>query len=301
MQKGALACIVAAGISWGTSGLFVHWLSPYGFQPLQMTAMRGLVSFVCMLIYVLFHNRQLLKAKPWDFLMVLGSGFTLFGTAAFYYLSMRASSIATGVVLMYMAPVYIMLFSVAFLGEKLSGLKLFSVGCMLVGCCLVAGVIGGMTVNVEGVVFGVLAGVSYAAYNIFTKLEMRRGCSPVSDTLHNFLIMAIVGLCLSDPISLVEHIGAQPAATLPLLVAMGIATCFMPYILYTIAMKVLPAGTASALAIVEPMSATLFGLMIGESLTVFSAIGVVLILLAVLLLSRAEKAIRHHEVSVTVE
>ena len=301
LQKGALAGIIAAGIGWGTAGVFVHWLKPYGFQPLQMTAVRGLVSFLCMLLYVLFRDKHLLKVKLWELLMFTGSGFALFGTAAFYYLSMKASSIATGVVLMYTAPVYIMLFSVAFFGEKLSALKLFSIGCMLVGCCLVAGIIGGMTVNAEGIVFGVLSGISYAAYNIFTKWEMRHGCNPVSATSYNFLVVAIIGLCLSDPLLLITNIGTQPVVTVPLLVAMGFVTCFMPYVLYTIALKILPVGTASALAIVEPMSATIFGLMIGESMTVFSAVGIVLILLAVLLLSRAEKTIQDNDIPLTVK
>ncbi len=289
-KKHSLACIIAAGIGWGTSGLFVHWLQPYGFTSLQMTALRGLVSFLCMLVYALIRDARLLKVRPRELLMFLGSGVTLFGTAAFYYMSMQASSIATGVVLMYTAPVYVMLFSVLFFSERLSRLKLFSVVCMLIGCCLVAGVVGGMEINAEGVLFGVLSGLSYAAYNIITKLEMRKKYSPVSATLYNFLVVSIIGLCLSEPASLVVHIGIKPEITLPLVVAMGVATCFMPYILYTIAMKTLPAGTASALAVVEPMSATVFGLMIGEALTVFSGVGIVLILLAVCLLGREEKA-----------
>lgn len=282
--------IIVAGIGWGTSGLFVHWLAPYGFTPLQLTAMRGLVSFLCMLAYVLIRDVRLLKIKLSELLMFLGSGVTLFGTAAFYYMSMQASSIATGVVLMYTAPVYVMLFSVAFFGERLSRLKLFSVVCMLIGCCLVAGVVGGMEINTEGVLFGVLAGLSYATYNIITKLEMRRQISPVSTTLYNFLVVAFLGLCVCDPLSAVERIGGEPMSTLPLIVAMGLATCFMPYVLYTLAMKTLPAGTASALAIVEPMAATVFGLLLGEELTLFSGLGIVLILGAVFLLGRAESA-----------
>ena len=292
MQKRSLLYIIVAGIGWGTSGLFVHWLQPFGFSSLQLTALRGLVSFLCMLVYVLIRDVRLLKVKPLELLTFLGSGVTLFGTAAFYYMSMQASSIATGVVLMYMAPVYVMLFSVLFFGERLSRLKLISVVCMLAGCCLVAGVVGGMTINTEGVLFGVLSGLSYAAYNIMTKLEMRRQSSPVSATLYNFLVVAIIGLCVCNPLVAVERIGENTAAAVPLIVAMGLATCFMPYVLYTLAMRTLPAGTASALAIVEPMSATVFGFMIGETLTVFSGIGIVLILLAVFLLGRAESTVQ---------
>ncbi len=289
MKKSALLCVIGAGISWGTSGLFMYWLNPYGFDSLQVTAVRGVTSFLCMLLYIVCGNIRLLRAKPTDLLMYLGSGAALFGTSAFYYMSMQASSIATGVVLMYTAPVYVMIVSVLFFGEKLSRLKVFAVGCMLVGCCLVAGVFGGAEINTTGVFFGILSGISYAAYNLFTKWELRRGCSSATASLYNFLVVAIIGLCISDPAVLVEYASVKPSATVPLLLGVGIMTCFVPYILYSTALQSLPAGTAAALAIVEPMSATLFGLLLGESLTVLSTVGVVLILLSVLLLNRAER------------
>lgn len=282
--------MIAAGISWGTSGVFMYWLNPYGFDSLQVTAVRGVVSFLCMLLYVVCGNVRLLKAKPSDLLMYLGSGAALFGTSAFYYMSMQASSIATGVVLMYTAPVYVMIVSVLFFGEKLSRLKVLAVAFMLIGCCLVAGVFGGAEINAPGVFFGILSGISYAAYNLFTKWELRRGCSSTTASLYNFLVVAIIGLCLSNPTVLVDYAAIKPTVTVPLLIGVGIMTCFVPYILYSTALKSLPAGTASALAIVEPMSATLFGLALGESLTAWSAAGIVLILMSVLLLNHAEKA-----------
>lgn len=268
----------------------MYWLNPYGFDSLQVTAVRGVVSFLCMLLYVVCGNVRLLKAKPSDLLMYLGSGAALFGTSAFYYMSMQASSIATGVVLMYTAPVYVMIVSVLFFGEKLSRLKVLAVAFMLIGCCLVAGVFGGAEINAPGVFFGILSGISYAAYNLFTKWELRRGCSSTTASLYNFLVVAIIGLCLSNPTVLVDYAAIKPTVTVPLLIGVGIMTCFVPYILYSTALKSLPAGTASALAIVEPMSATLFGLALGESLTTWSAVGIVLILLSVLLLNHAEKA-----------
>ena len=55
-------------------------------------------------------------------------------------------------------------------------------------------------------------------------------------------------------------------------------------------MRDLPAGTASALSIVEPMAATVFSVVLfHEAMSVASVIGIVLILLAVFLLSRDEK------------
>ena len=58
---------------------------------------------------------------------------------------------------------------------------------------------------------------------------------------------------------------------------------------YTKAMRTLPAGTASALGIVEPMAATVFSIaFLDERLSVISVAGIILILLAVFLLGKAE-------------
>ena len=54
-------------------------------------------------------------------------------------------------------------------------------------------------------------------------------------------------------------------------------------------MRDLPAGTASALGIVEPMAATVFSvLFLGERLSILPAVGIVLILGAVFMLGKSE-------------
>ena len=61
-----------------------------------------------------------------------------------------------------------------------------------------------------------------------------------------------------------------------------------PYSLYTVSLKALSSGTVSALGIVEPLSATLFGtFLFGEKLTLWTAAGIVLILSSVVLLGKA--------------
>ena len=54
-------------------------------------------------------------------------------------------------------------------------------------------------------------------------------------------------------------------------------------------MRTLPAATATALGVVEPMAATLFSVMLlGEKLDAFSTVGIILILVAVVLLGLSD-------------
>ena len=290
MKTKAFIYVIIAGIAWGTSGIFVNLLAPYGVTSLQMTALRGTVCFLCLSIYLLIRDRKLFRATPRRMLLYFCIGASLFGTASCYFTAMQMTSIATAVVLMYTAPILVMIFSVAFLGEKLTKVKAVSVVCMLIGCCLVSGIVGGLQFHIGGILLGLLSGICYSAYNIFTKVAMQKGCHAMTTTVYNSMFMAIIALCVCNPVGIVTSAAQKPLLIVPLMIALGLTTFVLPYFLYTLAMRDLPAGTASALSIVEPMAATVFSVVIfHEAMSVASVIGIVLILLAVFLLSRDEK------------
>ncbi len=287
MNKKAFLYIILAGVLWGTSGLFVTALAPLGFSSMQMTAARGIVSLICFLGYALIFNRKLFAQKPMSLLLFLGSGISLFGTAFCYYTSMQLTSVSTAVVLMYTAPIFVTVFSVAFLGEKLTKLKVLAIAMMIVGCCLVSGIIGGLKFDVLGILIGFLSGILYSSYNILTKIEMRRGCEPASAAMYNFVAMSVIATSVCDPVSMIDLIDSWWA--IALLVGMGVATTVLPYLFYTMAMKDLPAGTASSLGVVEPLAATLFGMMfLSQIPDLLCALGIVVIVAAIFLLEMTE-------------
>ena len=152
----------------------------------MLSLIRGTVSFIAMLSYVLIADRSILKISLKNLIFALFIGITLFGTATLYYSSMQMTSVATAVVLMYTAPIYVTAFSIAFLGEKSSGLKITSIGIMLIGCALVSGIVGGLAFDAVGVVLGVLSGIVYATYNVITKIALSRGLNAITLTLYSF-------------------------------------------------------------------------------------------------------------------
>jgi len=290
MKSKAFIYIISAGILWGTSGIFVNSLAPYGFSSLQMTACRGVISALFMGIYLLIRDKSAFKINFKHLLLLIGSGVALFGTASCYYMSMQATSISTAVVLMYMAPALVMVYSVLFLGEKFTPLKCVALVCMLVGCAFVSGIVGGLKFNLFGLAMGVLSAISYGSYNIFTKIQMQKGIKPLTATFYTFLFMSLSALCVSSPHQIPQIVAKEPLIIILWILGLGLGTCVLPYFLYTLALKALPAGTTSALAIIEPMSATLFGVLLyNERLSVFSVCGILLILSAVFMLSRAKE------------
>ncbi len=289
MKKLSFCFVILSGLLWATSGVFVRVLVPYGFTSLQLTAVRGGVSFLAVALFALFFNRQLFRVKGWELLLCLAIGLSLFGTSNCYFYSLQLTSISTAVVLMYIAPAIVMLFSVLFLKERITPLKLVSLGTMLFGCVLVSGILGDFKPDPVGILIGLLSGISFASYNILTKVAVDKGMRPLSVTLYAFFFASSLSLALSKPSGIVTSAASALGETLPLLIGIGLVSYVSPYLLYTLAMRALPVGTVSALGIVEPMAATLFGVFFfKEELNWFSGLGIAAILLAVLLLGLAE-------------
>lgn len=289
MKSRAFIMIIIAGILWGTSSLFVHFLAPFGFSSLQMTFSRATVTVLAMGIYVFFLDKKLFQVTPKELILLFFSGLSFFLTASCYYFSMQATSVSTAVILMYIAPVIVMVYSVIFFGEKLTKIKVISVVSMLLGCCLVSGIIGGLKFNFLGIIVGVISGLSYSAYNILTKIEMRCKIHPTTATFYTFLFATAISLITANPSNYVSIISLNPPIIFAL-IALGVCTCVLPYFLYTTSLKYLPVGTAAALGIVEPMAATTFSIIfLNEKLDLLTLLGIVLILGAVFLLSRTKE------------
>ena len=100
MKTKAFLLIVLACVLWGTSGIFVHFLSPVGYSSLNMTGIRAVVAFLCMFGYSLAFKRKSLRIKKSGFLLSVAMGVSFFATAAFYFTSMQLTSVSTAVVLM---------------------------------------------------------------------------------------------------------------------------------------------------------------------------------------------------------
>ena len=289
MKRRALLHIILASVLWGTSGLFVHFLAPYGLTSLQMACIRGTVAAVCMTGYMFLCHRDLMKVSRKQLIFAAASGCFTFLSAASYYASMQASSVSTAVILMYTAPIFVMLYSVLFLGETLTGRKALSVAMMLVGCALVSGIVGGMKFSLLGIALGLFSGIAYSGYNIVTKLQMRTGCSPMTASMYSFIFMSLFSMLCSQPLGIVQA-AIQTPASIPLMLGCGICTFVLPYFFFTSSLQVLPAGTAAALGIIEPLAATIFSvLFLGEKLTVYSVCGILIIAAAVYMLSHNDE------------
>ncbi len=288
-KKGAIALIILAGLLWGTSGIFVTYLSEYGFTSIQLTATRVGVSTVILLIYSLLRSRKSFKVAWSNIPIFLLLGVSLFFSCFLYYTSMVKTSVSTAVTLLNMHPVFVTAVSSVVFKEKLSSVKIGAILSVVVGGCLVAGVIGGLKFDPVGIVFGLLSAISYAAYVLLCKYYNSKNIPSSCANLYSFTFMAIIAVSLCDPVSYCNIAISNAMPTIPILIGLAVCTFIIPFILNGIVIKTLDAGTVSSLSVMEPLSATVYSMILfSEENAIDQFIGIVLILGAAVVLGLNE-------------
>jgi drug/metabolite transporter (DMT)-like permease len=151
------------------------------------------------------------------------------------------------------------------------------------GCVLVSGL--GGAVSPAGLIYGLCAGLGYALYSIFARLALIRGYDGRTINFYACLLCTLGATVIwggAEPVTRIFASGGSIFWSL----ATGVVSCYLPYLLYTYGLSGMETGKASVMASVEPVVATLVGLVVyRERLSLMSAGGIVLVLGAVVLLN----------------
>ncbi len=282
--------ILLAGVLWGSMGLFVRRLSALGFDSLQITAGRLVFAALFFWLILLFRPAEERRIRLHDMPLFLGLGLAsiLFFTVC-YFSAIALMPLSTAAILLYTSPIWVTLLSALLFRERLNAVKLIALAMAFGGCVLVSGV-GGGGLTPRGLLLGLGAGLGYGLYSILGTVALRR-YSPFTVTAYTFLIAALGACCICNPAEMLSLIGAAaPGRTVLFFLLTGLVTAVAPFLSYTLGLRSVEAGKASILATVEPMVATLFGVAVfHEALTLTAALGILLILGAVVLLSLPNK------------
>ena len=282
--------IILAGCFWGSMGIFVRRLSTFGFSPIQIVSLRITVAALAFSLLLLIKDRSGFRIAPRDLPLFLGLGFgsILFFTVC-YFSAITIMPLSTAAILLYTSPIWIMLMSVLFFREKLNRIKLTALALAFAGCVLVSGISGeGLTLT--GLLLGLGSGIGYGLYSILGTVALRK-YSPYTVTTYTFLFAAAGSWLVCQPADMISKIAAADNLTGLLLfcVLTGLVTAVIPFLAYTLGLRTVEASRAGILATIEPLVATLVGIVVfSEPLTLLSGLGIVLILAAVILLNRKQ-------------
>lgn len=286
MKKSAVISIILAASFWGIISIFVRHLTALGYTSMELVSVRALITAVSLIIFIAATNRELLKVKLKDCRYFIGTGILSFVFFNFCYLNaINTVSVSVAAILLYTSPIFVTVMSAMLFKEKFTKIKVVALILAFLGCILVTGVLSPTTVlNAKGLIFGVLSGFGYALYSIFGRYALNK-YSSLTVTAYTF-VFASIGVLPFISFPHFYSVAAKNPISVFWLVALAIVTGIIPYVLYTYGLSHIESGKASIIACIEPVVATLTGIIVfNELLSIGSIIGIVLVMTAVILLN----------------
>jgi drug/metabolite transporter (DMT)-like permease len=257
----------------------------------QITAIRIVLAALVLNLWLIVKGKgfSLYKISGKSWLLCAISGFcSVVAMGMFYYSCMVETSAAVAVILLYTAPLFVMIMSLFFFKEKMTVQKMVAFVIAIVGCALVSGIASGSRISALGIFLGLMSGFTYSLYGIFTSIFMKENKDTLTFTALSFFFAAIGALVISKPWEIVKF--TLEVENIPLTLIMylllAICTAVIPFFLYSKGIEGVKPDVASILAFSEPLMACVFGTaVLGQDMDVFGVIGIICVCAAIVVLN----------------
>lgn len=292
----ALAALAA--VCWATGGMTAKWLftpltastarwplPPLGMAivPVDLAAARALAAAVLIVAYLAVADRRALRVRAKDVPFL--AAFGVFGLAAVhftYFKTLSLTGVATAILLEYLAPILVLVFSVVFLGDRPGWRLPVAVALSVAGCALMVGVLGGtMRVSQAGIAWGLASAFFFALYTLMGKYAAGR-YAPWTLLAYGLIAATIFWLVYLGPVRVVA-VYADPRA-FAAVVFVAVVSTIIPFGAFLHGLHHIQATEASVTSTLEPAVAGVGAFFaFGETLGVLQLLGGALVLAAILL------------------
>ncbi len=262
-RRTSIIFLVIAAILWSTSGIFIRLMD---WPPLAILSARSIFSS---LVFAIYLRRFPRKITRWQILAAGGYILTQF----LYVSSVQLTTAANAIFLQYTAPIYIIIMGYWFLHEKPGRADWISLAVIFSGLILFFG--GELsTRGFYGNILAALSGVTMAL--MMVSMRMQKHANPAESIFMANLFCAIFGI----PFVLQAH---WTPLNWSILAYLGLFQMGLAFLLYSIAMKHVPALEATLVGTLEPIlnPAWVF-LFLGENPGGMALIGAVVVLVGVI-------------------
>ncbi|MEX0770184.1 MAG: EamA family transporter [Balneolaceae bacterium] len=254
------AFVALAALCWGLSGGIGGILMANGWDAFVVSFYRGAIGLLFVLVWLMLRPRGsgLANRRLWFWSAIAGLGVA--GNFAFYFVSIAEGSVAVAVTLMYCAPVFVYLVSFTFKLERPTPLKWAAIVMVMLGIVLLTRIYetGTGGVSLIGIGAGLLSGLSYAVFIFGFKYAAPHG-SPQAILVIAFAVLATVLIWPSDA---GQTVAVLNTPSWPLFALLGVLGAGLSFILYIVGLNHSEPTVASIVAMVEPVTASLFGVVV---------------------------------------
>lgn len=287
--------IIVAGVLWGCTGMLVRQINAAGFSSMEVALWRILTSAIIVAVVIFVKDKSLFKFKLKDIWVFLGSGIvSLAFFSICYFQNIITTSMAIACTMLYTSPVFVVLFSAVLFKEKITVRKVVAIVLTLVGCLFVTGAISGsLVLPAKGIVLGICSGLGYALYSIFGRYGLEKGYDSFTITFYTFVFAALAMMVPANIGGMFVKLSRLDNVVSMILIILvtAVISAVLPYMFYTLGLRGVENGKASILVAVEPVVASIVGVVVfKDEVSVVSLVGIVLVLASIVLLSLKNKS-----------
>lgn len=273
--------IVISAAAFGTFAVLGRWAYDAGLDVFTILFLRFSLSGVIMAGLMAARREAFPRGSV--LLRLIGMGAVGYVGQAFSYLTaLKYASAGLVALLLYLYPIIVMLLSALFLRERITRAKVIALVLALIGLALTVGPEGG---QIAGILLAISAAVIYSVYIIVGAGVMKQ-VSPIQSST---VIFAAAG-AVSGTLMLIDGPNL-PTTSTGWLVVLGIVLIptILAIVTFLAGLERIGPTNASMLSTLEPVVTVLLSvLLLGEVLQPITLLGGALILIAVVVLTRAE-------------
>ncbi|MFB3885900.1 MAG: DMT family transporter [Thermodesulfobacteriota bacterium] len=277
---GVLLIIISA-VSFGAAAVFARFAYEAGTDPITLLFLRFGISSLCILLLTLARGAKFPRGRTLLGLILMGA-LAYFGASFCYFTALTFTSAGLVALLLYLYPAIVTILAVVVLKEQVSTLKIAALALALVGTAFTIGPAGGG--KSAGVILALGAAFLYSVYILVGSKIIEQGrATPASAVIITTAavmfgsLIAIKGA--SFPTTWFGWLSVSAIALIS--TVLGIVT-------FLAGLERLGPTNAAMLSTIEPVvTVVLAALVLDEAITPLRVAGGVMILLAVILLTKS--------------
>lgn len=271
--------VLLAAILWGTTGTTQTFLQE-GISPIAVAGVRSAIGGGILLIIVLILRRVNFRNWSWKWTIFAAITIALFQSLFFTSMSLTGVAIGT-VVTIGSSPIFAGIVEWFIWKRKPNQVWALSTALAIVGCTLLFVNQGEAAVHPIGILFALCAGLMFALYTNCSKQLAEK-----EDTLSAVAMIFTMCALLLLPFSNGSVGWLFDGGNIWPMLFMGLAATSLAYVLFLGGLEKISSSSAVTLSLAEPLTAAILGvLVVGETLSLTSWMGVALLLGGIIVLT----------------
>jgi DME family drug/metabolite transporter len=285
-ERAGILGVLGAALCFGTTGT-TQQLGVPDISPLAVASARLICGSLFLFIFAYFQRSSRGEIRmPVRDLVICGSGIGLYQLTFFSAVHSTGIAIAT-VTALGSAPTFSAIVAYIVLRERPQRSWYLGTSVTILGIVLVGTANGVESFNLKGVALAALAGLGFAIFNVICRKSLARGAQDLWLTATTFGVAALVSfpfLFTQNPEWILTLKGFVTVLWL------GLVTTSIGYVLFMFGLKRIESSKAATVVLAEPATATILAaVVIGEELVFKSYLGIAVVALGILYISRAQK------------